>query len=284
MLALMSSTPARNVGLIGHDADRLSVEAGEADDDVLGVMLLHLEEVAVVDHAVDHVLDVVGQVRLGGNQRVELFVGAIDRIGAGLARRIFEIVRRHEAEQLANHAEAFGVVVRQEVRHARLLVVRHGAAEFVFRDLFVRDRLDDVRAGDEHVRGLVDHQDEVGHGRRVDRAAGARAHDGRDLRHHARRQDVAQEDVGVAGERLHAFLNARATGVVQPDHRSADAHGRVHNLDDLGGVGFRERAAEDGEVLREDEHQAAFDAAVAGDEAVAVDTSALPCRSRCSDG
>ena len=46
---------------------------------------------------------------------------------------------------------------------------------------------------------------------------------------------------------------------------------RVHDLDDLGGVGFGERAAEDGEVLREDEDQAAFDAAVAGDEAVAED-------------
>ena len=44
---------------------------------------------------------------------------------------------------------------------------------------------------------------------------------------------------------------------------------RVHDFDDLGGVGLRERAAEDGEVLGKDEDQAAFDAAVAGDEAVA---------------
>src|SRR5207248_2986479 len=36
-------------------------------------------------------------------------------------------------------------------------------------------------------------------------------------------------------------------------------------------VGFRERAAEDGEVLREDKNQAAFDASVTGDEAVAKD-------------
>ena len=37
------------------------------------------------------------------------------------------------------------------------------------------------------------------------------------------------------------------------------------------GVGFRERAAEDGEVLGEDVDQAAVDAAIAGDEAVAGD-------------
>ena len=179
--------------------------------------------------------------------------------------------------------QALGVVVRQEVRHAGLLVVRHGAAELFLGDLFVRDGLDDVGAGDEHVRGLVDHQDEVGDGRRVDRAAGARSHDGGDLRDHARGQRVAQEDVGVAGERHHAFLDARAAGVVQADDGRADLHGHVHDLDDLGGVGLGERSAEDGEVLREDEDQPAVDAAVAGDEAVAVNTSARPCRSRCSD-
>ena len=48
-----------------------------------------------------------------------------------------------------------------------------------------------------------------------------------------------------------------------------DLHGHVHDLDDLGGVGFGQRAAEDGEVLREDKHQAAFDTAIAGEEAVA---------------
>src|SRR5208283_1668854 len=49
-------------GLIGNDADRLSVQPSEADDDVLGVMLLYLEEVAVVNDGVDHVLNVVRQV------------------------------------------------------------------------------------------------------------------------------------------------------------------------------------------------------------------------------
>ena len=60
------------VGLVGDDADGASVEAGKADDDVLGVVLLHLEEVAVIDHAGDDVLDVVGLVALGGNHGVEL--------------------------------------------------------------------------------------------------------------------------------------------------------------------------------------------------------------------
>ena len=136
-------------------------------------------------------------------------------------------------------------------------------------DVLVRHRLDHVRAGHEHVAGALDHQREVGHGRRVDRTAGAGAHDQRDLRDHARGHDVAQEDVGVATKRGHALLDARAAAVVEADDRRADLHGQVHDLADLLGVRFRERAAEDGEVLAEDEDEPAVDLAVAGDHAVA---------------
>ena len=45
--------------LVADDADRVPAEAREADDDVLGPALVHLEELAVVDDALDHVLDVV---------------------------------------------------------------------------------------------------------------------------------------------------------------------------------------------------------------------------------
>ena len=115
--------------------------------------------------------------------------------------------------------------MRQEVRDAADLVVRGGAAQLFLGDLFVGDGLDDVGAGDEHVAGLVDHEDEVGDGGRVDGAAGAGAHDGGDLRDDAAGERVAQEDVGVAGERDDAFLNARAAGIVEADDGRADAHG-----------------------------------------------------------
>ena len=58
---------------------------------------------------------------------------------------------------------------------------------------------------------------------------------------------------------------------LRPIKRRAVLEGEVHDLADFLRVGFRERAAEDGEVLREDVDQAAIDVAVAGDEAVAGD-------------
>src|SRR5205809_3166696 len=35
------------------------------------------------------------------------------------------------------------------------------------KNIFVRDRADHFRASDEHVTGVLDHEDEIGHGRRV---------------------------------------------------------------------------------------------------------------------
>src|SRR5205809_826467 len=69
--------PAR---LVADDADETSAEPGEAADDVLCEALVHLEELAVVDHAADHVVHVVRLVRIVGDQRVELHVLARRRI------------------------------------------------------------------------------------------------------------------------------------------------------------------------------------------------------------
>ena len=91
----------------------------------------------------------------------------------------------------------------------------------------------------------------------------------RDLRHDAGGQHVALEDLGVAAERRDAFLDAGAAGVVEADDGRADLHRLVHDLADLLGVRFGERAAEHGEVLAENEDQAAVDRAVAGHHAVA---------------
>ena len=137
------------------------------------------------------------------------------------------------------------------------------------RDLLVGDRSDHVGAGHEHVRGVLHHHVEVGDRGAVDGAARAGAHDRGDLRHHARGERVAQEDLGVAAERGDAFLDAGAARVVEPDHGRAHLQREVHHLADLARVGLGQAAAEDGEVLREHVDQATVDAAVAGDDAVA---------------
>ena len=58
---------------------------------------------------------------------------------------------------------------------------------------------------------------------------------------------------------------------LRPIDRRADLHRLVHDLADLLGMRLAQRAAEHGEILAEDEDQAAVDRAVAGDDAVARD-------------
>ena len=149
--------------------------------------------------------------------------------------------------------------------------MHRGAAELFGGDDLVGHRLHHVGAGDEHVARVAHHEDEIGHRRRIDIAAGARTHDHGNLRNDARGDDVALEHLAIAAERRDAFLDAGAAGVEQADDRRAGAHRHVLDLDDLLRVRLRQRAAEHGEILGEDEDAAAVDRAPAGDHAVAGD-------------
>src|ERR1041384_2493123 len=151
---------------------------------------------------------------------------------------------------------------------ARNAVVRDGSAEFFLRDFLVRHGLDHVRAGDEHVRRVFDHDVEVGDRRTIHGATRAWSHDATDLRHHSAGERVAQEDVGVTAETNHSFLNTRAARVVQTDDRRPNLHREVHHLADLFRVSLGKGTAKDSEVLREYKYVAAVDQTVAGDHAV----------------
>ena len=73
-------------------------------------------------------------------------------VGRREVRRILEVVRRQERQQVAHLLDARLLVVGDERRDARLRRVDHRAAELFLRDLFAGDGLHDVGTGDEHVR------------------------------------------------------------------------------------------------------------------------------------
>src|SRR5678815_4515684 len=91
--------------------------------------------------------------------------------------------------------------------------------ESFFRDFLMRDGLDHVRSGDEHVGRVFHHYVEIRDRRTVNSAASTRAHDATDLRHDAARERVAQKDVCVTAKTNHAFLDTRAAGIIQTDNR-----------------------------------------------------------------
>ena len=184
-------------------------------------------------------------------------------------RQRVEVVARQVGQQRLDVVEGVVLVLGQVVGHAGLGVVRARAAQLLEGDLLAGDGLHDVRAGDEHLAGLVDHDDEVGERGGVDVPAGGRAHHQGDLRDDAGGVHVALEDLAVEAEGDHALLDARAAALVDADDRAAVLHREVEDLDDLLAVHLAEAAAEHGDVLGEDRDRPAVDGAVAGDDAVA---------------
>jgi hypothetical protein len=133
----------------------------------------------------------------------------LDRHGE-IVRRILGIVGRQVGKQLLDQRDRVPVVLGNEVGVAADRRMHLGAADFRHRRRAAGHRLDHLRAGEEHVRVVAGHDHEVHQRRRVGGTARARTADHRDLRHHPGEQDVGVEHVAVAGERIDAFLNARA--------------------------------------------------------------------------
>ena len=171
----MSSTPASTIGwLPTMPTVRPSTPPEPAQDRARPVREV-LHELAVVDDRLDDLVHVVGQVRAGRQQVAQLRAQPLGVV-VGLDRRgLLHVVLREVREQVAHVVEARLLVGGDERGDAGLRGVAHRPAELLQRDVLAGHRLHDVGAGDEHVRRLADHEDEVGHRRRVHGAAGARA-------------------------------------------------------------------------------------------------------------
>ena len=151
----------------------------------------------------------------------------------------------------------------------RLAAVHARAAELLLRDVLADRRAHEVRPGERHRAAALDHRHEVGEPGDVGGARRARAHQRRDLRDDAARDDLLAEEVPGAGEqRADRLLDARAGGVEQPDERHALRQREVAQARDLQLAGHAHRAGHDREVVGRDGHEPPVDLAVAGDDAV----------------
>src|SRR5205085_7189330 len=99
------------------------------------------------------------------------------------------------------------------------------------------------------VAGLLNHENKVGDGWRVDGTTCTRTHNSRNLWDDARGQCVTEKNICICSQTHDPFLNASPTGVVEADDRCAVFHSQVHNFANLLRMSLGERATEDGEVL-----------------------------------
>ena len=229
--------------LVRHHPHRATVEPRKADDYVERPVGVDFEEIPIVEDLREHLVHIVGLVGVVGQQRIEFFQRPLGVVGGFAARRIFDVILRHEAQQHAELVEGVLLALTRQMRHSRFAVMRHRPAQFLKANLFVGDRPNHVGAGDEHVAGLLDHQDEIGDGRAVNRAARARPHDDGELRYHPGGLDVAVEYLGVAAEAYHPFLDACAARILEADNGHAVLERQVHHLADFLGVHLAQRPA-----------------------------------------
>ncbi len=261
--------PAELLRLVRDDPGGTPAEAREAGDDRLRPLALHVEELAVVDDAADHLIHVIG-LAVGVRQHVEqLLLATVDRVRDGPDRGALFAVLRHEREVLLDPLDALLVVGDFHVPHAGLAAVHARAAEFLLGDVLADGRPDQVRAGERHRAAALDHRHEVGEARDVGGSCGARPHQGGDERDDPAHDHLFAEQVtGAREQRAGGLLHARPGRVEQPDERHALGQRELAQARGLQLAGHAHRARHHGEVVGTDRDHAPVDLAVAGDDAV----------------
>ncbi len=223
----------KEFGLVSHDAHGLAVEAGEAHDDILGIIALHFQEFAVVHDGADNLVHVVGTVGRVGDDFVERVLETVDGVGAFNQRGFLKVVLGNVAEELADDFEGFLTIFGCEVGHAALGGVNFGAAEGILGHIFAGNGLHYLRAGKEHIGDSFGHDGEVGEGGRINGTAGAGTENSRNLGNYTGSEDIALENLGIAGQCVDAFLDTGATRVVKTDYGSSHLHGHIHDFADF---------------------------------------------------
>ena len=225
---------------------------------------------AVIHHGFNDRAHVIRLVRRIRNQSVQIQIvyrhhGLLVVLqGQGLGK----VVRRQELQKLTHKVERVFFVLSQVGAGAGHRVVLTRATQGLHVHVLAGHGLNDVRAGNEHVRSLIHHDDVVGQGGGVRGTASAGAHNDRNLRNHARRAHVHTENIGKHRQRSHALLNTGATTIVNADDRAAVLQSELLHLHNLLAVHLREGATVHGEILRIHGNQAAIHGAVTGHQAV----------------
>ena len=149
------------LGLVGDDADGPATDRREGGDQVRGECGPGLEQVPVVNDALDHVPDVVAARGGVGEEVAGLGGRAVDGIDAWnrCGERVCMVGK--EVEEFGDQLDGLVTVGDGEVGDTRRARVHRSSAEAFVAQLLASEPLDHLRAAHEGV-GLVDHHHQVG--------------------------------------------------------------------------------------------------------------------------
>jgi len=135
-------------------------------------------------------------------------------------------------------------------------------------NFFVGDGFHHIGSGDEHERLLFEHENKISDGRGIHRAPCTGSKDEGDLGNDARSACILQEDFAVGRQRINAFLNTRAAGIIHTNQGGAVFNCQFHQFGYFQTMGFAQRTAENGEILGVEVYQTPVDLAPASYDAV----------------
>ena len=199
------------LGLVGNDTYTLTVEACETDDEVLGIAGLYLEELAIVHDTGNNLVHVVGHVGIVGDNVVQIILHTVDGVGACHTGSLLQIVLWNVAHQLLDHGDSLLLGACGEVCHAALGGMNAGTTQLLLGNNLAQNSLNGTRTCEEHVRGVLYHQGEVGQCGAIYCTTCAGAHNGTDLWNNARCHDIALENLGIASQRVDTLLQTCTT-------------------------------------------------------------------------
>ena len=188
----------------------------------------------------DQLFHIIGLVGIVGHQRIKRSIHPIRHIETIPNRHAVCVVGGQEINQAAQLQQSLDIILPCTIGHRRAGCVHFGTAQLFGGHGFIRDGFHHIGAGHEHIARILHHEDEIGHGGGIDIAARARAHDHRNLRDHARCNDIAAEYFAVTTKGCDALLNTRSACIKQADDRRPHFQGHILDLVDLGGMGFRQ--------------------------------------------
>ena len=258
----------QDCGLIGHQTNGLPSHSAKPADDVPGETRMNFQKFRTVQNAVNQDIHVISLIGIWRNQIIKGRIRAFGRISQIEKRGLQTIIGRQKIDQPSNFTKAKNVVWDHKMGDAADCSVNLGASQLFRADILMNYSFDDIRACNKHVGGIFNHKGKIGHGRAVNRAAGARPHDTGNLGNHTAGLNISMENLSISSQRIHAFLNPGATGVVQPNDGRADPDRMVHNLADFLGMGFPQGTSNYGKVLAEDKHLPAINGSMTGYHAI----------------
>ena len=138
---------------------------GESDDDVLGEVLMDLEELAVIHDAPDDLVHVIRSVRIIGDNLVKAVIRAAHGVVGWDPWCLLHIVLGNVGEQFLDSIDSLFLALSREMCHSALGSVYACSSKLLLGDVFSEDALDHCRTCQEHVGSVLDHDGEIRQGR-----------------------------------------------------------------------------------------------------------------------